>query len=146
MTFTHVLDTDILSDLQIGNQSVVAKLESVGGSRVATTIVSAYEQLRGRFDMIGKAEQGREKGKLPEAYRRLRETIDFFKGVPVLDYTDEAERIHDELRKGGITPQKVKAHDLQAGSIALSLGATLVTRNRRHYAQIPKLQTEDWSA
>jgi len=146
MTYTHVLDNDILSDLQRGDQSIAAKLASVGWARVATTIVSGYEQLRGRFKQIGKAEQCRERGKLPEAYRRLHETIDFFKGVPVLDYTDQAEQCHDELRRQGVTLQKVAPLDLRTGCIALSLGATLVTRNRRHYEHVTGLRIEDWSS
>jgi tRNA(fMet)-specific endonuclease VapC len=145
MTFSHVLDTDTLSELQKGNPRVASKLESAGPARVATTVVSAYEQLQGRFNQIRKAQQSRKAGQLPEAYLRLREAVDFFQRVPVLDYTAQAEQCHDELRSGGLTPQKVHALDLQIGCIALSLSAVLVTRNRRDFQHIPGLLTEDWT-
>ena len=145
MPVCFVLDTDIVSLLQNGNETVLRRLQAVERSSVATTIVTAQEQLEGRFKQIKKAERGREAGRLPEAYRHLREAIEFYEKVRVLDYSLEAEDCFRKLRKGGVTTQRVGAHDLRIGSIALCLGAAVVTANARDFRRIPNLDVEDWS-
>jgi tRNA(fMet)-specific endonuclease VapC len=41
--------------------------------------------------------------------------------------------------------KKLGRADLLIASIALAHGATLVTRNLRHFHQIPGLYTENWA-
>jgi tRNA(fMet)-specific endonuclease VapC len=40
--------------------------------------------------------------------------------------------------------KKIGRRDLLIGAIALAHGATLVTRNLRHFSQIPGLRVENW--
>ena len=113
---------------------------------VATTIISVAEQLEGRFKVIRKADQRRKERLLPEAYGRLKEAVEFFQSVQVLDFTQEAERCYHELRRNGLTPQRVDTLDLRIGCIALCLGATVITRNTVHFRRIPGLLVDDWRA
>jgi len=142
---SFVLDTDILSCLQRGDENVVSRSREHDPAIVATTIVSAEEQLRGRLEQVAKAQNSRKTAALPSAYDRLREAIEFFRTVPLASYTQDAEECYRALRKNGVTHQKVGTLDLRIGCIALALGATLVTRNLKHFRNVPNLKVEDWS-
>jgi tRNA(fMet)-specific endonuclease VapC len=60
-----------------------------------------------------------------------------------LEFTPEAEAIYWQLQAQKIRPG---SRDLKIASIALSLDATVVTRNRKDFQQVPDLKFEDWSA
>ncbi|NJK42555.1 MAG: type II toxin-antitoxin system VapC family toxin [Aquincola sp.] len=49
----------------------------------------------------------------------------------------------DRLDKAGLS-RKIGRADLLVASIALAQRATLVTRNVRHFRQVPGLQLENW--
>ena len=98
MTLRYLLDTDVLSLFQhdpeaVGKQ-IHAHIVQVGPDHVGTSVVNVEEQLRGRFEQIRKAEADPKGSGLCAAYARLREAVEFFRKVPVLDYTAKA---HDCL-------------------------------------------------
>lgn len=51
------------------------------------------------------------------------------------------------VRYSALKKQKlnVGGNDLKIAAIALEVGATVATRNRRDFARIPGIVTEDWS-
>jgi tRNA(fMet)-specific endonuclease VapC len=135
-----ILDTDCLSLFQNGQAQLVDQVDRLPFEQISTTVITAEEQIRGRLNFVRRAENQR---KLSNAYAFLRETILFFQKIQVLEFTPEAEAIYWQLQAQKIRPG---SRDLKIAAIALSLGATVVTRNRKDFQQVPDLKFEDWSA
>jgi tRNA(fMet)-specific endonuclease VapC len=135
-----ILDTDCLSLFQNGQAQLVARVDRLPFEQISTTVITAEEQIRGRLNFVRRAENQR---KLSNAYAFLRETILFFHKIQVLKFTPEAEAIYWQLQAQKIRPG---SRDLKIAAIALSLNATVVTRNRKDFQQVPNLNFEDWSA
>jgi tRNA(fMet)-specific endonuclease VapC len=117
----YLLDTDTLTHLYSGNSNVTNRLKSVTDVEVGITIVTKVEILRGRIDYLLKADNGSNLLKAQELFFRT-------------------ERLLGELL---IVPMNGRA-DLLISSITLAHRATLVTRNLRHFKQIPGLRLENW--
>jgi len=135
-----ILDTDHLTEIDRGlavGARLVQRLDQAG-EEVATTIISAEEQLRGWLAQIGRLQ---DPFREVEAYRRLQGRLSFFAAWNVLPWTREAAGIFVRLRGGGI---RLGSMDLKIACIALSLGATLLTRNLKHFGKVPQLRAENW--
>jgi tRNA(fMet)-specific endonuclease VapC len=133
-----ILDTDCLSLFQTGQAKLVDRLDCIPFEQISTTVLTAEEQIRGRLNFVRRAENQR---KLSSAYALLHETILFFQKIQLLEFTPEAEAIYWQLQAQKIRPG---SRDLKIASIALSLNATVVTRNRKDFQQVPNLKFEDW--
>jgi tRNA(fMet)-specific endonuclease VapC len=140
MTVLYVLDTDHITLLQRNHPPVISHVASLSPEIVAVTIVSAMEQIRGRLAQVHRAKTPRE---VVDAFARFQEALNFYRIVPVLPYDESAAAQFARLRQ--IHLQRSGTQDLRIASIALSRGATLVTRNRRDFANIPGLRLDDWS-
>lgn len=135
-----VLDTDHLSDLDRAGSAGMAlarKLEA-SGDEVATTIVSAEEQLRGWLAQIHAEKNPHD---LIELYKRLQARIEFFAAGTVLSWDDAAASVFLGLRAQKI---RVGTMDLRIASIVLSRGAILLSRNLTDFGKVPGLRVEDW--
>ncbi len=60
----------------------------------------------------------------------------------VVSFSPEAQERFAALRKQGL---RLATMDLRIACVALTTGATLLTRNRRDFRQVPGLQVEDWT-
>jgi tRNA(fMet)-specific endonuclease VapC len=134
-----ILDTDCLTLFQTGDRYVKAHVLGMPSAQLATTIVSTEEQLRGRLSVVRRAETQR---KLSGAYSALHESILFFQRIQVLDFSPQAEEVYWSLKAQKIRPG---SRDLKIAAIALAVDATVVTRNRQDFQQVPALKFEDWS-
>jgi tRNA(fMet)-specific endonuclease VapC len=135
----YILDTDHLSLHQRDPDILQAHLSIIPADDLSITIITAEEQLRGRFPQISKAKSDFD---LILAYRRLRVTIGWLNHYRILGYEDSASRIFRLLRQQKI---RIGTQDLRIASIALSTGGILVTRNAADFGQIPGLVIEDWT-
>ena len=137
----HLLDTDILSLLQRGNARVVEALVALPDSDLAITLITKIELLRGRHDFVLKAATGEQ---LLRAEKWLKETELFLLKTPVIYPDTAAATQFDRLRlmKG---LRKIGRADLLIASTVLANDATLVTRNVRHFKQIPDLKIVSWT-
>jgi tRNA(fMet)-specific endonuclease VapC len=129
----HLLDTDTLTHLHAGQPNVVERLRAVDDPDVGITIITKVEVLRGRMDYLLKAETGVELLKAQELLFRTEELLNQLLVVPI---SQAASEQFDRLRA---TPKlrKIGRADLLIASITLANRATLVTRNLRHFRQIP---------
>ena len=136
----HLLDTDTLTHLHAGHPRVVERLRQLADSDVGTTIITKIELLRGRFDFLLKAATGPE---LLRAQQLLVRTDELLAQIPVVPIDEAAAAQFDRLR-GMKRLKKIGRTDLLISSIALAHRATLVTRNVRHFKQVPGLTVTNW--
>lgn len=134
-----ILDTDTFTHLQKGNQKVFQNLQNTDGD-VAITIITRVEVLRGRFDYLLKATTSDDILKAQRLLNRSELSLSELVVIPFdKNSVAQFERLQSvkRLRNVGLA-------DLLIGSIVLGYRATLVTRNLRHFKQIPNLRVVNW--
>ena len=139
----YLLDTDHLSILQRGGAIVTRltnRLATIGPDDYGTTIVSYEEQCRGWADRINRAQTPAAR---VAAYTELQRSLQFYRNIAVADYNDRADAQYVVLK--GILKSSVGTKDLRIASITMSLGATLLSHNTKHFVKIPGLLLDDWT-
>jgi tRNA(fMet)-specific endonuclease VapC len=137
-----LLDTDIFTLYFIGNAKVRSKFaERLAVEKIALPVVVTIEALQGRFDGILKAANA---GDLLRAMARLEELEQALKDFRIVPLNDSAAREFERLLANKKL-KKIGRADLLIASIALASKAILVTRNTRHFEQIPSLRLENWA-
>jgi tRNA(fMet)-specific endonuclease VapC len=134
-----VLDTDHISLLQRGNPVVISKVATINPLEISVTVITIVEQMYGRLDVIKRAKTKQE---LVTAYALLKETFNRLCQGNILDFDEAAFDIYNELRAAKI---RIGTQDLRIAAIALSVSATVVTRNRKDFEKVPGLKIVDWS-
>jgi tRNA(fMet)-specific endonuclease VapC len=136
----HLLDTDTLTYLHAGHPRVVERLRQLADPDVGTTIITKIELLRGRFDFVLKAADGSE---LLRAQQLLVRTEELLAQILILPM-DEAAAVQFDRLRAIKRLRKIGRADLLISSIVLAHRATLVTRNVRHFKQVPGLSVTNW--
>jgi tRNA(fMet)-specific endonuclease VapC len=136
----HLLDTDTLTRAHAGHPGIAEHVRQVGEDNVATTVITAIEVLRGRHEYLLKASDGHH---LLRAQELLARSEELLQDVAIVPVTAAAAAGFDRLRQNKRL-KKIGRADLLIASIALAHQATLVTRNLRHFRQVPGLQVENW--
>ena len=131
----HILDTDTLTHLHAGHPRVVQRLRTLDDPHVGITIITKIELLRGRYEYVLKAATGPE---LLRAQERLAKTESLLSRIPIIPFDEAAAARFDQLRQRRGRRQIGRA-DVLIASITPAYHATLVTRNVRHFQQIPDL-------
>jgi tRNA(fMet)-specific endonuclease VapC len=136
-----ILDTDHLTVLQHSESKAAEELATKlarSGEDVATTIITAEEQLRGWLAAIhGKRAVP---AQLPY-YQRLLQMFQFYAKWKVLPFEAKAGALFEEMRRKKLP---LKTMDLKIAAIVLSCRAKLLTANLRDFGQVPNLQAENW--
>jgi tRNA(fMet)-specific endonuclease VapC len=136
-----IFDTDHISLWQRQHPTIITRIDAIGIDKIATTVITVEEQFRGRLDMIRRANS--ESSRI-SAYGWMRETSLFYGQISqIISWSSDAEQQHLSLKQQRI---RIGAQDLRIASIALANSGTVITRNRRDFAQVPGLKIEDWSA
>ena len=127
----RVLDSDTCIGILRGRAEVLER-RSAEIDEVATTWVTASELFYGAA-----------KSSNQEANAAL--IVQFLNTLTVLTPDLASARLFGELKARLATNGRIVADaDLFIAAISVSLGATLVTGNRKHYERIPGLVIEDW--
>ena len=134
-----ILDTDHVSLFQRHDLHVSARILATPPQELATTVITVEEQLRGRLERVRRARSDEE---VVRAYHNLLATSLYFRTIMIIGFDEQAQTIFRRLRVRGI---RIGTQDLRIAAIALSRGATLVTRNMRDLAAVPSLNIADWS-
>ncbi|MEA5595086.1 type II toxin-antitoxin system VapC family toxin [Rivularia sp. UHCC 0363] len=134
-----ILDTDTLSLFQRAHPLISQRVNAIPKEQLAVTIITFEEQMYGRLNRIRRA-NSQELSVL--AYMQLHETLEDFKTINVLDFTQEAANCYSQLLRQKI---RIGTQDLRIASIVISHNGILVTRNQQDFSRIPDLQFEDWT-
>lgn len=134
------LDTDTLSLLLSGHAKVMERAAHEDDD-VAVPIVARIEILQGRFASVLKAANGEQ---LLQAQFWLLESERYLAGLEVAQIDAVASAEFDQARENKKL-KKIGRADLLIACITLANRATLVTRNLRHFQQVPGLRLENWA-
>ena len=137
----YLLDTDILTLVHANHPRVIQRRHNIPSAEIATTIITRIEILRGRFESVLKAADA---VGLLAAQERLLRSEERLKQLVVVQFNTASSLEFERLC--GITKlRKIGRADLLIASIALAHQATLVTRNVKHFQQVPELKVENWA-
>jgi tRNA(fMet)-specific endonuclease VapC len=139
----YILDTDHMSLLEwrgttIG-QRLVERLRTLSEKEAVTTIVTYEEQMRGWLSVLARSRTINDQ---VEAYGRLSRLLSNYLDIVVLEFDQKAAAEFDRLQRLRL---RIGTMDLKIAAIALAHNATVLTRNRKDFSQIPGVQVEDWS-
>ncbi|NJN92034.1 MAG: type II toxin-antitoxin system VapC family toxin [Leptolyngbyaceae cyanobacterium SL_5_14] len=137
-----ILDTDHVSLLLVGHPQISRRVTELG-SDVAITVVTVQELFNGWVVQINNAREAKDFVRL---YGKFSRTITLCKRVPIKDFDQVAgDRYQQMLMEIPSLSKRRLQKDLRIVAIALSVGATVVTRNYRDFSQIPGLLLENWT-
>jgi tRNA(fMet)-specific endonuclease VapC len=135
----YLLDTDTLTLVHAGHPRVAERQPTVDSSQIATTIITRIEILQGRFAAVLKASEA---AQLLRAQELLARTEQRLGDIVVVPLDSAAAEKFDQLRQHKKL-KKIGRADLLIASIALARQGTLVTRNVKHFQQVPGLRVEN---
>jgi tRNA(fMet)-specific endonuclease VapC len=134
-------DTDILTEILAGNPAYAERIGKIPLAEQTVPIIAVEEIIRGRLNIIRQAEASKARVTIDQAYRLFEETLADLRETHVLSFTPAAEHLVKEWRRKKI---KGSTHDLRIAASCVVISATLVTRNRRDFKNVPGLSVEFW--
>ena len=134
-------DTDVLTEILMGNPVFVARAAVIPRHEQAVPIVVLEEIMRGRLHIIRQTEAGQATISLARAYDLFAQTARDMQQIMILSYTSQADVLYRQWRQ-----QKIRGstHDLRIAAICVTHAAWLISRNRRDFERIPGLLVEFW--
>ncbi|MSP41406.1 MAG: type II toxin-antitoxin system VapC family toxin [Deltaproteobacteria bacterium] len=135
-------DTDVLTELLLGNASFVQRASTIPIAEQSLPVIVIDEEImRGRLNTIRQSEAGRVSITISHAYALFEDSFRDFRRLQVLSYTSQAEALYQEWRGQGI---RTATHDLRIAALCVTHSATLISRNRRDFENLPGLSVEFW--
>ncbi len=129
----YMLDTDICSYLiKKRPTNIQSTLDELDEDDVVISVITEAELLYGV-------------AKYPENKKLNNLVREFLKTITILDWDADAAKEYAVLRSHLEKKGKPTGNmDMMIAAHALSIKAILVSNNLRHFANVPKLKTENW--
>lgn len=126
-----LIDSDVFIDFVRESPGVVAYINDLAPTGIAISSITYLEVFDGLlYDP-------------PETIAAFRSKVTRFPVIPVdADIAERAARLRNHLRRSGKNPRS-RSLDLIIAATALANGLTLVTRNNRHFHDVPGLAYRD---
>ncbi len=137
-----ILDTDHASLFLKGNTLVCDRLLQTEPNDLAISIITAEEICQGWLSEINKYSQDSQSSRLLLAYSEFEKALEFFQTIQRVSFDNKAYNQFKILRSQF---RRLGTRDLRITAIALSINATVITRNAKDFGQIPNLSIEDWT-
>ena len=134
-------DTDVLTEILLGNAVFVERASAIPIHEQAVPIVVVEEIVRGRLNVIRQAEARKSSLSIERAYELFEETFSDFRRIKVLSYTSQSESVYQQWRRQKI---RLSTHDLRIAAICVSHSVKLISRNRRDFERLSSLRVEFW--
>ena len=137
-----ILDTDHVSLWLRGNPTVRSKVTQCSDS-VVITVITVQKIFNG---WVGRLNNLPTQSNLPAEYDNLWQSIEFIRNFPILKFDQNADNCYVQILQANPSLRKKRLRqDLRIAAIALSVDATVVTRNRRDFEQVSGLKIADWT-
>jgi tRNA(fMet)-specific endonuclease VapC len=138
-----LLDTDHGSLLLRQDPKVQSELAQ-HLSQTTVSVITLQEVFNGWIGALNQSDESRS-GTIYK-YHELWLAHEFFKAMPVLEFDEIAyDRYAQLAAQNPLLRRKRLRQDFRIASIAITNGATVITRNRRDFGLVPGLTIEDWS-
>ncbi|MFO0806180.1 MAG: type II toxin-antitoxin system VapC family toxin [Gemmataceae bacterium] len=134
-----ILDSDHASVLKYRDSERYIRLTArlaLALEPVATTIVTAEEQMRGWLASIAKE---RKAFRQVKPYLELRELFNFFGGLSLLPFDEVSANLFEQFHR-----IRIGAMDRKIAAITIANDSLLLTANRSDFEQVPGLRFENW--
>ena len=141
-----LLDTDTFSEYLNEDPSIDAAspitrhIASLAPDRVVISAVTLAEVMRGMLNLLQRMEKA---GKDAAGYAALLRVDYALHRFPLVQYADSA---HTHFVEFAPSIRRLGRPDCQIAAIALANEYIIVTRNVRHFSQIPGVLCEDWTS
>jgi tRNA(fMet)-specific endonuclease VapC len=134
-----VFDTDHLTLLGYGHPSITQHIATKSPGTLGFPVVAVEEYLRGRLAATAQAKTGADR---ILQYSLLQRSLTLIQSYALAPFDQVAEAQFQILCAMRL---RIGTRDQKIAAIALATNATLVTRNKKDFSQIPGLVLEDWS-
>lgn len=137
-----LLDTDHISVLafpeSVAYANLTRRLATASDPQVATTIITAAEQMRAWLARINRLADIHDQ---VTAYDELADLLIFLQKWHIVRFDHMAAGTFSQFRKDKV---RIGTNDLKIAAIAMSRGALLLSANLRDYRKVPGLRVENW--
>ena len=124
MVDLYILDTDCVSLILYNHPQLIT---NTAKHQVAVTIITVQELFNGWVNRINDPSQV---NNLPQLYSKFSTTVIYLQTMEISDFTPEADNCLRKLLKDNPLLRKNRIQkDMRIAAIALSINATVVTRN-----------------